>query len=423
MGDLMSRLQNKTVLIIHTCPKTKDINDLVENGVGVVVLGKGFPKTDILWGIEINPFDHDELINGLNIIVKSTSIDAVIPIWEATVIESAIATEYLGLRGNSKEAVINARNKYLLATILAKHNIPTPKSFLVKTLSEASLILEEMIGYPCIAKLPFSANSQSVIKINSMEELKKQFSQIMEMHLADTNPYIQSFIDRNSVTNAILIQEYIEGKEVNLDIAYLNNQYCLLGIFQKAPMNGPCFGEYRSMYPTTLSEKEIEECERIAKKAIASTGAVCGCAHVEIKYGKGGPVIIELSLRPGGAYTMWAIELVSGINEMQILSKILLDGILTVNKKKNKKACIYAGLIIEKSGYITNIQNTDIFKNIPEIVDYSILYKNGDYVECLPKGSQIHLAHFIMVGDSIDTLLEQDSRIRRMVTYSIKELP
>lgn len=418
----MSKLQNKTVLIIHTCPNMKDINDLIKIGVNVVVLGKKFPKTDVLWGIEINPFNHDELINGLKIIEKCVLVDAVIPIWEATVIETAIVTEYLGLRGNSKISVINARNKYFLAMILTKQKIPTPKSFLAKTLNEANLIIEEKLGYPCILKLPFSANSQSVIKINTAFELKEQFYQIMGMHSSESNPYIRSFANKNSFTNAVLIQEYIEGKEINLDIAYLDNQYQLLGVFQKAPMNGPCFAEYRSMYPTTLSEKEIKECEMVARKAIVSTGATCGCAHVEIKYGKDGPVVIELSLRPGGAFTMYAIELVSGINEMQVLSKILLDGTLIVNEKMGKRACIYAGLVIEQSGYITNIQNTDIFEKIPEIVDYNILYKDGDYVESLPKGSQIHFAHYIMVGDNIDKMLEQDARIRKMVTYSVKEL-
>lgn len=415
----MTNLPKKTVLIIHTCPNEKDINDLVGSGVRVIVLGKEFPKSDTLWGIELNPFDHNELIRGLTAIEKDVQVDAVLPLWEATIIETAIVTEYLSVRGNSKEAVINARNKYLLATLLTEHKIPTPKTILVKTATEARLIVSEQIGYPCILKLPFSANSQSVIKINSELELIERFPQIQEMHSGDSNPYIRSFADQNDYDNAVLLQEYLEGKEINLDLAYLDNQYCLLGVFQKAPMNGPCFAEYRSMYPTTLSEQEMTQCEMVARKAIAATGASCGCAHVEIKYGPNGPVVIELGLRPGGAYTMYAIELVKGIREIQVLAQLLLEGTLSIDKKRDSKACVYAGIVIEQSGYISNIQNTEIFEKIPEILDYHILYQDGDYVEALPKGAQIHLAHYIMAGDSIDKLLELDSKIRSLISYQV----
>ncbi|QNU66234.1 ATP-grasp domain-containing protein [Ruminiclostridium herbifermentans] len=416
----MLDLGRKNVLIIHKSPNMKDITDLIEYGVNVIVLGREMADNDNLLGIKVDPHNHAELISTVDKLKKSISIDAVIPIWEATVIESAIVSDYLKLKGNSKDAVIKARNKFLLASCLDSNNISTAKSYLIRCIEEAEAVLDSELSYPCIMKLPYSANSQSVVLINNHSELVRAFYQTIKMHRSTDNPYIMSFKSDKDYKNAVLLQEFIEGVELNIDLAYSNNHFELLGVFEKAPMKGPYFAEYRSTYPINLSQEQLTECIGIAEAAVKSLGASIGCAHVEVKYGKRGPTIIELSLRPGGAYTMHAIELISGIKVISVLTRLLLDGTLYINDNYCKSACLYGGIVLEKSGVISQISNIDIFKNIPQIVDYNILFKNGDNVQALPEGSKIHLAHYIMSGNDIHELLERDAEIRSAIKYTIQ---
>ena len=410
----------KNILIIHENPIMKDISDLIEYGVNVIVIGKHMNDNDNLLGINVDPYDHAKLIPTIDILKESVSIDAVMPIWEATVVESAIVSNYLKLRGNSLDAVINARNKYLMASCLTSNDISTAKSYLVRSLEEAEVLLNTELSYPCIMKLPFSANSQSVSLINNHSDLLQAYCLIVKMHTDNHNPYIMSFKYDKDYRNTVLLQEYIEGRELNIDLVYKDNYFISLGIFEKAPMGGPYFAEYRSIYPTSLSQTQLDECVLLAEKAIKSLGASIGCAHVEIKYGKHGPSIVELSLRPGGAYTMQAIELVSGVNELQVIAQLLLDDILIVNDCIHKNACLYGGIVVEQSGIITQIKNIEVFEKIPQIVDYNVLFRNGDYVQALPEGSKIHLAHYIMAGKDINSLVERDAEIRSAISFTIQ---
>lgn len=409
-------LKGKKIVIIHPNPIKQGILSLCDSGASVYLLTKEITMHhELLTVIEVNDFE----IEGIEAIVSQLNheaeIDAVLPIWEGVVIETAIIAAKLGLRTNNVKSAIMSRDKYLMAKQLLLNGVHTPKTQKVDHVNQATLLLSSF-KFPLVLKLPSSTNSQSVTRVNNVKELEEAYEQIESMYTSKNR--LWNIYQENTI-GSVIIQEYIEGIEVNIDLIYNEDNLRVLGIFEKAPMQGPYFAEYRSVYPTSLSDEQIRMCVEAAEKAVRAIGATIGCAHVELRYSSDGPVIIELALRPGGAYTSLAIENISNVNVYKDLATLLVNGKLPEVNTNEKKACLYGGVEIKNEGYISHILGTEIFEFIEELVDFKVLHNVGDYVRPLPLGSDIHIVHYLMVGNDLNILLKKEKIINENIKVEI----
>jgi len=79
---------------------------------------------------------------------------------------------------DSPESILKCANKVYLAELLQAAKIPTPKSMIVGSVSEADV--EKGIGFPCVLKLPDSSFSLGVKKANDAEELKEKLTEMLK---------------------------------------------------------------------------------------------------------------------------------------------------------------------------------------------------------------------------------------------------
>ncbi|WP_242144687.1 MULTISPECIES: ATP-grasp domain-containing protein [unclassified Bacillus cereus group] len=417
----MDSLYNKNIIIIHNDPSVYNLKMLKEAGANLFVIGKGEKIVDFANFYKLNPFDHKSLLKLVDNINKEFPVHAVIPLWEGTVYETALVAEHLTLKGNSVESSIISRDKFLTHNALENKGIYTPKTYKVDSVHEIKKIISLPKQYPIILKLPSSTNSQSVTKVNCESELEKIFNRIQELYKEDGNRLNNVYKMGTETSNSILVQEYVTGIELNIDLIFSGEKIEVLGLFQKAPMYGPYFAEYRSCYPTELEEKHLNECIDCAKKAVRAIGGGIGCAHVEIKYTAIGPCIIEIALRPGGAYTALAIEKLYGVNVVKELTRLLVSGDFCINKDIIYQACLYGGIVIEEEGVISKIVNLEYLEELGEVVDYKVWYKEGEHVRPLPNGSDIHLVHYILVDKDIEYLKDIDRNIRKKIKMEIRD--
>jgi len=102
---------------------------------------------------------------------------------------------------NSQPACFIANNKFLTKRVLRSHNIPVPKSWLVRTPSEARKIILKKNPFPCVLKPIRGAHGNKVFaNIESLEE----FDEVL--------PLIFTKAGKKNV----LIEEFIKGRDYRL---------------------------------------------------------------------------------------------------------------------------------------------------------------------------------------------------------------
>lgn len=75
------------------------------------------------------------------------------------------------------ESILKCNNKVYLAELLARHNIPTPKTLLAHRDNIARII--PALGLPCILKQPDSSFSRGVVKIETEAELLPRITELL----------------------------------------------------------------------------------------------------------------------------------------------------------------------------------------------------------------------------------------------------
>ena len=219
----------------------------------------------------------------------------------------------------------------------------------------------------------------------------------------------------------IIAQEYCSGIEVAVDCLITSEKSQILGIFEKAPATGPYFAERMSISPTSLDLEVVKQVSQLAIDAVlALTEGKSSVAHVEIRFTDSGPKVLEAGLRPGGAYTVAAVEYLTGINPYVELLNVLLGKKLR-DFNSNGRAILYGGIVIQKSGVLNHIEGLDILQKIPDLLDVQILNKVGDKVYCLPQSAQPHFAYYLIGGSSRDEVLNKHQLIQESISLVISE--
>jgi glutathione synthase/RimK-type ligase-like ATP-grasp enzyme len=76
------------------------------------------------------------------------------------------------------QSILTCGNKVFLAELLARHEIPHPRTLLVHQDNVDEIV--PTIGLPCVLKQPDSAFSQGVVKVESEEELRRVTASLLE---------------------------------------------------------------------------------------------------------------------------------------------------------------------------------------------------------------------------------------------------
>jgi gamma-F420-2:alpha-L-glutamate ligase len=94
---------------------------------------------------------------------------------------------------NSSDSINNVRDKLLAHQILSKHNIPTPRTMLVK-FPVSSSVVEQEIGFPCIVKVVQGSYGKGVYLCHTQQ----MFEDLMDMVL------------NLGVKKTMIVQEYVD---------------------------------------------------------------------------------------------------------------------------------------------------------------------------------------------------------------------
>lgn len=220
----------------------------------------------------------------------------------------AKTSDKLHLHSINYETAVKATDKYEMIKAFKKYGVPSPWYYDVDSIDDL-VALEGKLSFPCIIKPTDNAGSHGVAKVYSFQELVENYD------------YAHSC----SRHGKVIIEEFLEGPEVSVEVMVVNGKVNVLQITDKITTEAPHFVEMGHTQPSCLTHDTQESIRRVAVAACDAIGIDKGPAHVEMKVTKRGPMMIELGARMGGDnITTHLVPLSTGIDMVDSTIKVAL---------------------------------------------------------------------------------------------------
>ncbi len=272
----------------------------------------------------------------------------------------AKASDKLHLHSISYETAVKATDKYDMIKAFKEHHVPSPWYFVADSQDQLKDHKAD-VTFPCIIKPTDNAGSHGVAKVYSFQEL------------LDNYEYAHSC----SRHGKVIVEEYLEGPEVSVEVMVVNGQVNVLQITDKITTEAPHFVEMGHTQPSCLPAEIQDAIRRVTTEACLAVGIDKGPAHVEMKVTKRGPVMIELGARMGGDnITTHLVPLSTGIDMVGSTIKVAMG------EDPEIKPTLHCGSAIRyfdvPYGTIKAIENVEEAKKIPGIKQITFTKNVGD---------------------------------------------
>mmetsp|Transcript_1028 Transcript_1028/g.2641 ORF Transcript_1028/g.2641 Transcript_1028/m.2641 type:complete len:619 (-) Transcript_1028:177-2033(-) len=251
-------------------------------------------------------------------------VDGVVTFVELSVPLVARLCETLGLPGHTPAAVDAARNKHETRAALKRAGLPTPKNYLIASADEVEKA-GKIVGFPAVLKPVSGAASLGVKKVTSAEELAGTYKEIVDelsTLVVSSGALIQGSPDSGGVNAkgmvdlSVLMEQYLDGPEVDVDIVMSGGEYQYAGVADNGPTMEPYFNETWAVCPSLLPLDQQRSLKELAVACVKALEFTVGVFHVECKMTSNGPHLIEVNARMGGGQVhetnlrCWGVDLV-----------------------------------------------------------------------------------------------------------------
>ena len=337
--------------------------------------------------VTIDFSDINIAVEGILKFNNSFPVIAIIALDDSTGIIAAKASQKLGLKYNTPEAVMATGNKLLLRQALSKADLSTIKYNTIGLNDDPELIVPA-INFPCVLK-PFNlAASQGVIRANTQQEFASAFDRI-KLLLLDLEKKTQK-----TIIPKILIEDYIEGEEVALEGIMINGKLNVIALFDKPdPLEGPYFEETIYITPSKKPREIQISIENMAEQAARAIGLTEGPVHIELRLQPGGqsnnqagPWVIDMAARSIGGLCSRSLQ----FNEDLTLEDIILRHAINepIEATLQPKASGVMMIPIPKAGTLEQINGMLPAQAVPGITDITISMRIGEQLVPIPDGNK-----------------------------------
>ena len=191
----------------------------------------------------------------------------------------AYVAERMGLPGNRYTAAVQAHDKQQMHRILTAAGVDCPQSNVQYPISHLQL--------PLIVKPTDRSGSLGVQKVERIEDLEPAIANARAL----------------SLVGQVLVEEYIEGREISVETISQHGVHHALQITDKTTTGAPHFVELAHHQPSTLPAEVQQRVFAITFKALDVLGITEGAAHSEYRITDSGRIVVmEIAGRMGGDF-------------------------------------------------------------------------------------------------------------------------
>lgn len=323
-------------------------------------------------------FDHDGTIEAVRKYLHKNQVDGIVTFWEDDVLLTSKIVDQLGFIGIPFHIALKARNKYLFRQFCQENNLPYPKYKFIQRSQDLELVKNDF-SFPVIVKPVLGSSSAFVIKANHQDELRSIYDYVVK----NISPNIEASL-HDGIN--ILIEEYIDGDEVDIDLILQNGKVKFWSISDNFATKEPFFMETGQATPSTLPVNKQRQLIDMAEEMLEKMGIFDGCIHFEAKIGKNGAIPIEINLRLGGdeiysfVKTAWNYDLIE--NALKIATGEYIPPYIKPDVPF--RYLVSHSIVPSRSGIMSNL---DIPKKFPDeyrVKDCVFYKKVGDVIIAPP---------------------------------------
>lgn len=355
--------------------------------------------------IQTDTANDQEIIN-LSLLLRSKlEIHTVIPGFEYFVPISAKISELLKLPGIDPQYVWNLRRKDLMRSLLNAANMQIPNYVLIKSLEELDEAIQT-IGFPAVCKPIDAAGSVNVRRVTNRAELLDAATRILS-----NNDILWGY----KLSNALLLEEYIPGKEYSIEGIVQAGQIIHCSITEKFVSDQIDFIEVGHVVNPPI-DLQIKICiQQYIERVIRLLRADNCPFHAEIRLNKNNePILMEIAARLAGDKIGELINLSKNINYFDYVLASYLGESIALPDTEDSSAGIRFFYRPQISQYST-VTGTDIIEKLP-IENISMYYTPNTLIPDFPKPLR-RLGHAIAKHDNYQELIKMLEEIDNRIIF------
>lgn len=312
----------------------------------------------------------------------------------------AYSSEKLGLESISYATACRSTHKLDMIKQLEKEGVAHPHYISFNFNTQAIEDIQQRISLPCIIKPVDGSGSRGVILLKNVEDLE----------------FALNYSASHSTNGELLIEEFMEGPEVSVEVLIQLSKPRVLAITDKKTTGYPHFVETQHTQPSRLTDHQKSLIKSLAIDACTALELTHGAAHVEIIFTKSGPKIVEVGPRMGGDFiATHLVSLSTGVNFTQLVILNALGFNPMMPPINNQAACIK--YIDRGEGMFLGVNNLTQVSEIPGVIQCGVFLGSGTRVQDL-HSSNDRLGYIIAnaktaeVAERIAHLANQTLQIR-----------
>ena len=255
---------------------------------------------------QISTLDLDSVLN----LVKVKNIDLITTACtDQALLTAAYVSEILNLPFYlSYEQARNVTDKVYMKQIFIKNGIPTAKSIMLNAIEE--LRKPNGLQFPVVVKPCDCNSSKGILKIENKHTLHEAVEQAFKL----------------SRSHKIIIEEYVTGRELSVDIWLSDTKPILIGISQtNKGKRKNTFTIVQSEYPVSLTKETMSRILEAAKNIAKAFKLKNMPLLIQLVENEGDIKILEFSARMGGGTKYRLINYISAIDVVMLYTKLILS--------------------------------------------------------------------------------------------------
>lgn len=341
-------------------------------------------------------------IDGVTKVAKEFDPDGIMTLATDMPMRSvSAAAKECGLCGISMDTAVKSTDKGEMIKAFEANAVEHPWYYIADN-EESFNALKNDISFPCIMKPTDSSGSRGVVLVHDIAQLEREYSYTRD----------------NSRGGGVIIEEYMVGSEVSVEVIAIDGEPHVLQVTDKITTGAPHFVEMGHTQPSRLGDENIAKIKDLAIRAVKAVGIKDGPSHVEIMLTKEGPKMVELGARMGGdCITTHLVPLSTGIDMIEATIRIACGEKPDIAPRFNKASAIR--YFETAHGTIESIDGADKALKIPGVKEIAFVKKVGDTVGGI-NSSTDRVGFVIAQADTADDASAVCQRAIDAVSISVK---
>jgi len=422
----------RVLLLSHTTGyQLRAFNDAAEGlGFELLFATDRCHRLDDPWqdrAVAVRFHDIDASVAAIVARARESPVDGVMAVGDQPVPLAARAAEALGLRWHTPAGAAASIDKRRSRAALAAAGLPSPR-FTTLHIEDggdgpaAQPPPESGLDFPMVLKPLGLSGSRGVIRADNADAFAAASARIAAL-LA--RPQIRAA--RSGLEDAILVEEYIPGREFAIEGALTDGSLTVFATFDKPdPLEGPFFEETIYVTPSRVPETLQQRMAACVQEAAVALGLRHGPVHAECRVAADEEVyVLEVAARPIGGICSRVLTFSRRGGGEHSLEEVLLHhavGRPIHDYSREARAAAVMMIPIGQRGMFKGVSGDEEARRVPGVTDVTITAKPGQLLEPLPEaGSYLGFifSRGVLPADAEASVREAHRRLQFAITRDV----